>query len=103
MNNLKTNPGILEKIKTYSWAIVLFLALVATYQTCSTSKKVAALKSKIDQLPTKEEVSKQIQIEGFKTSKRMLYDNNAIIRTTIRPDDRMNEYDQEIKKVEAGK
>ena len=30
----------------------------------------------------------------------MLYDNNVIVRTTKRPDDRMNEYDQEIEKLE---
>jgi hypothetical protein len=99
--NTKSNTTILEKVKQSVWAIVLFFALIATYQTCSTAKKVASLKSKIESLPTKEEVSKQIQIEGLKTSKRMLYDNNAIIRTAVRPDDRMNEYDQEIKKIEA--
>ena len=43
---------------------------------------------------------KEIEIGGLKTSKRTLYDWNAVIRTTVRPDDRMNEYDQEIKKLE---
>jgi hypothetical protein len=91
----------MQKIKEFSWAIVLFLALVATFQTCRTQKAVSSMKTKVDQVPTREEVQRQIQIEGLRTSKRMLYDNNAIIRTTIRPDDRMNEYDLEIKKLES--
>lgn len=103
MSTTKPNLSFPEKIKNISWAIVLFFALVATYQTCSTSKKVSSLKSKVDQLPSREELKREIQIEGLKTSKRMLYDNNAIIRTTVRPDDRMNEYDQEIKKLESQK
>lgn len=107
MTNSQSKSTFMEKIKNVSWAIVLFLALVATYQTCSTSKKVAKLntvvKAKLDSIPTRTEMQKAIQIEGLKTSKRMLYDNNAIIRTTVRPDDRMNQYDEEIKKLESGK
>lgn len=98
-----SNFTFMEKLKTYSWAIVLFLMLVVTFQTCSTSKKVSKLGTKVENVPTRSEMQKAIQIEGLKTSKRMLYDNNAIIRTAIRPDDRMNEYDEEIKKIESGK
>jgi hypothetical protein len=92
----------LEKIKEKSWLISLVLLLVIFLQTCSNSKKYTALKKDVDKLenvPTKIEMEKAIKIEGFEISKRMLYDNNAIIRTTVRPDDRMNEYDQEIKKL----
>ena len=61
-------------------------------------KKELDLQSKkIETLATKQE----LKIEGLEISKRILYDNNAIIRTTIRPDDRMNQYDQEIKKIQA--
>lgn len=93
----------LEKIKEKSWLITLVLLLVIFLQTCSNSKKYTALKKDVDKLenvPTKTEMEKAIKIEGFEISKRMLYDNNAIIRTTVRPDDRMNAYDQEIKKLQ---
>ena len=108
MNTSQTNQSsIAQKLKKISWAVILFFALVATYQTCSTSRKLSALslelQSKIDSLATKQEINKAVQIEGFRVSKRMLYDNNAIIRTTVRPDDRMNQYDEEIKKIEAAK
>jgi hypothetical protein len=95
-----TQTSFAAKLKNYGWAIALFLMVIATFQTCSSSKKIAALKKQVQALPTSEQVSKEIQIEGLRTSKRMLYDNNAIIRTTVRPDDRMNEYDAEIKKLE---
>jgi hypothetical protein len=41
-----------------------------------------------------------MEIEGYEISKRMLYDQNAIVRTTVRPDDRMNEYDKKIKELQ---
>jgi hypothetical protein len=64
-------------------------------------KKTISLEKKVDSLNLV--IQKNIKIEGLKTSKRMLYDNNSIIRTVTRPDDRMNEYDQEIKKIETSK
>ena len=54
----------------------------------------------IDKLSTSSEVKFLLEVEGLKISKRNLYDQNFIIRTSIRPDDRMNEYDHEIKLLE---
>jgi hypothetical protein len=44
-----------------------------------------------------------IEIEGLKASKRTLYDWNAVVRTAVRPDDRMNEYDAQIEKIQKSK
>jgi len=96
-----TQPTLLDKLKSFSWAIVLFLMIVVTIQTCGNSKKISAMQSQIDSLPTKKEVSTEIKIEGLQTSKRMLYDNNAIIRTAVRPDDKMKEYDDQIEKLQS--
>ena len=93
----------LEKLKNFSWAIILGLIIIIFFQTCSNSRKIAALNDKVNSQPTLEQIDNKVQIEGLKASKRMLYDNNAIIRTTVRPDDRMNQYDEEIKKLEAAK
>ena len=41
-----------------------------------------------------------MEIEGLKTSKRTLYDWNTVIRTTARPDDIMNSYDEQITALE---
>ena len=72
MSNSQPKTTFMEKLKNVSWAIVLFFALVATYQTCSTSKKVAKLNTKLDSIPTRTEMQKAIEVEGLKTSKRML-------------------------------
>jgi hypothetical protein len=47
----------------------------------------------------KGELDVRMSIEGYEVSKRMLYDQNAIVRTVQRPDDRMNEYDAKIKQL----
>jgi ribosomal silencing factor RsfS len=94
---------IFEKLQKFSWAIILFLVLVITVQTCNTSKRVSAIKDKVDTVPTREEISRQIQIEGLKTSKRTLFDWNSVIRTVKRPDDLMNSYDSSIEKLETKK
>jgi hypothetical protein len=93
-----------QSLKEKSWLISLVLMLLVFLQTCSNSRNYKSVKKeldlqskKIENLATKQE----LKIEGLEISKRMLYDNNAIIRTTVRPDDRMNQYDQEIKKIQA--
>lgn len=96
-----TKTSLIDKIKSSGWVIAVFFMVLSMFQTCSLSRKVADLKKKAKEYPTREEIITQFQIEGLRTSKRMLYDNNAIIRTTVRPDDRMNEYDAEIKKLQG--
>jgi hypothetical protein len=62
------------------------------------SKELKVTNQKVDSLSIK--MRKEIEIGGLKASKRTLYDWNAVVRTTVRPDDRMNQYDEEIKKLE---
>ena len=52
------------------------------------------------QIYTKRELDIRMEIQGIRTSKRMLYDNNLIIRKPIRPDDKMNEYDVKLDSLE---
>lgn len=95
-------------------ALLGLMTMMNTCNSCSTKRQIMDLKGQVDTVKTKMEkiptvnymndfksdVNILFQIEGFRISKRMLYDNNAIIRTTIRPDDRMNEYDMEIQKLQ---
>ncbi len=91
--------------------VVSLLGLFGYLRSCSTvkensrlRKEVTGLKVEVDSLTTemndnfysKEELDIRMEIEGLRTSKRTLYDWNAVIRTTVRPDDRMNEYDNQI-------
>lgn len=91
---------------------ILFLVGFSMCKSCGAEKEQSKNRKALDTLNkqinvkfyTKEEIDKKfdnlqiaIQIEGYEISKRMLYDNNAIVRTTMRPDDQMNVYDQKIK------
>jgi hypothetical protein len=96
--------NLTQNLKEKSWLISLCLLVVLFVQNCSNTKKYNTLKKevtlqtkRVDSLPTR----KDLKIEGLEISKRMLYDNNAVIRTAIRPDDRMNQYDEEIKKIQT--
>ena len=41
----------------------------------------------------------QHQIDGLELAKRIVYDQNAIVRTVVRPDDKIREYDEAIKEL----
>jgi hypothetical protein len=101
----------LPKYAIYVIYVIGLISILTYFRGCSTSsenirmkKEIVTLNAKVDSLAqnsfNKKEQEIIYQIEGFRISKRMLYDNNAIVRTTIRPDDRMNEYDEEIGKLE---
>lgn len=106
-------------IKLSRWMIygIYAMFLLTALNTCNSCNKSSTLKNMDERLnnidstmvnkASKEDVVKmnqqillQMEIEGLKASKRTLYDENAVVRTSIRPDDRMNEYDQDIKKLE---
>ncbi len=104
----------MEKFKKNIHFIILSILCCTLFYTCSTnnkSKKVykqnKTLVSKIDSLCielesvksstiTIEELQTRLELEGYKTSARNLYYNNAIVRTKERPDDVMREYQEKI-------
>lgn len=107
MNSIKL---FLNQYIVYAIYGFLILTCVNTCNSCSSTKEDVRMRKEIDSLSVqvkaveynsynKEELTTRISIEGYEISKRMLYDNNAIVRTTVRPDDRMNEYDQKIKEL----
>ena len=83
--------------------------------TCGTKGKVKSLSKQVEKLEltvekqdsiiantvSAERLQNIVELDGLRVSKRNLYDQNVIIRTKVRPDDRMNEYDIEIKAIEA--
>jgi hypothetical protein len=89
-----------KKSFIYAGALAVLL-LLNMCTTCSTGKRVMKLEKRIDTLENSVATKKDLQIEGLRSSKRTLYDWNSVVRTTVRPDDRMNQYDQEIKELET--
>lgn len=94
---------------------MFLITMLNTCNRCSDGKQIKKLTTEVETLKvevesykngldstrmvTIEDVNKAYEIQGLKISKRILYDNNYIIRTSKRPDDRMNEYDQMIEKL----
>lgn len=105
---------ILEKLNKFG-VIAIYALIIMTAvngcNSCSAKKENVKLRKEVDSLSVtiqalgnktydKKELDIRIAIEGYEISKRMLYDQNAIVRTTVRPDDRMNQYDQKIKELQ---
>lgn len=105
----------MEKIKIflnkYLLHIVTVLFLVIAMNNCSQSKTNKKYVKEINDLTIelnalKKEIPNQKYLElsqkkqMYEFLKLSLYDNNAIVRTVIRPDDRIREYDDEIKKID---
>ena len=90
-------------IKLEKWLLIpiygiFILSLFMGFRSCSTTKENKKLRNEVTKLTTqvdslKVDMQTIFAIEGYEVSKRMLYDQNAIIRTVVRPDDRMNYYD----------
>ena len=101
----------LNKYAVYAIYALLITTLINGCNGCSSQKENVRLRKEVDSLNVtvkelkestydKKELDVRMSIEGYEISKRMLYDQNAIVRTTIRPDDRMNSYDGKIKELQ---
>ena len=101
----------LNKYVVIAIYVLLLMTMVNGCNSCSSQRDNVKLRKEVDSLNTtvealklktydKKELDVRMEIEGYEISKRMLYDQNAIVRTTVRPDDRMNEYDKKIKELE---
>lgn len=96
----------IEKIKSYSWAITLFLTLIILLRQCGVNRDVDRLQknskiqsSYMDSLCTKNELNKIVEIEGLKAEKRMIQSTDRKIMDV----NRQSEIDLQIKKLENSK
>lgn len=103
--------NILDLISKYAVFLLIGLTAMNGCNSCSHTKEASKLRREVDSLNVslntfknsvynKEQLDLRMSVEGFEISKRMLYDQNAIVRTTVRPDDMMNEYDTKIKELQ---
>lgn len=114
---MKTMKKVNEFVNTsfiYAIWMLTILSMIVNFRSCGVSKdnrklrqEVEILQVKHDSLKStigtnfysKEELDIRMAIEGYEISKRMLYDNNTVIRTSRRPDDIMIQYDKRIKEL----
>lgn len=95
----------------------LILNVILFFNTCGSetaslekkvdrqSERIDSLRMELEERPSEREMLKAMELrnklDGLATSKRTLYDWNAVVRRAVRPDDRMNEYDERIRRLEA--
>lgn len=102
---------VIEWLHSYGILILVVFVLISSTQTCAVRrqneklvKESQATNRKLDSLYTlvmpKDELAIQMEINRLSTAKMVLYDWNTVVRTVVRPDDRMNEYDTQIAKLQ---
>lgn len=92
-----------NKMYIAAYSVLIMLMMLSMCGNSRNRKTISKLQSQIDSMRVElrtHPTLQQLQIENLQTSKRTLYDWNSVVRTAVRPDDRMNEYDQEIKKLQ---
>ena len=106
----------LDWFNKYGIIVIICLLVLILMGTCSSNNNAKkALKvsekvyTKLDSINislktayivSSEELRLMNEIQKLQTVKQVLYDWNSVVRTVVRPDDRMNYYDLEIKKLE---
>jgi hypothetical protein len=107
----------MEKIRLFldKWSstILIVLCPLIFFNTCGTKsqnerngrridglqKVVSSLDSTLSTKVSEQEMEIMLEIMTLETARRVVYDQNTIVRTTKRPDDVMNEYDAKIKEL----
>ena len=107
---------LLVWLREYGIILLVFVLLINAMQNCNQSrvidrntKIINTNVSKIDSINKslaigkyavpKDEMVLMLELQRLQTAKLVLYDWNTVVRTVVRPDDRMNEYDIQIARV----
>jgi len=104
--------NFLNKYLTIAIYVLIALTMINGCNSCASKKESQHLRKDVDSLTIvvkdlrantydKKELDVRMSIEGYEVSKRMLYDNNVVVRTTQRPDDIMVGYDAKIKELRS--
>ena len=118
---LTKNSNIMKniKVKHLFWAII-FLTLMTMFNTCNScqsnsnskqarkqgdtlSSQVVKLQEDMNEFEKTIVTKTDLEIQGLQTEKRMLINTNQIFLTKMRPDERILEIDEEIKRLEKEK
>lgn len=108
--------NVLMWLRDYGIILLVFFLLINAMQNCSQSRSIDKVNKqtitnayRIDSISKllstgvyllpKDELAMMLEIQRLQTAKLVLYDWNTVVRTVVRPDDRMNEYDLEIAKL----
>ncbi len=100
----------MEFLKKYGILILIVIGLLTFLSTCGSKSKIDRLDKKVQVLTStiqyNDSLNNEIRhieqsIATLQVSKEILYSWNSVVRTTNRPDDLMNQYDQKIKELQV--
>lgn len=95
----------MEFLKKWGILIITIFNLMIFFSTCGTKSKIDKLEKKFNSVLYNDSLQMEInsidrEILLYETSREVVYNWNAIVRTTERPDDVMNKYNSKIKELE---
>ena len=102
--------GGLNKYLQYAVYVLIVVSCISGCNSCSAKKETERLRKEVDSLNTqidvlndklytKDQLDTRLEILGYEVSQRLVYSENAIVRTAKRPDDIMDEYGKKIKEL----
>ena len=102
----------MEFINKWGLVIITFLSLIIFLSTCGTKSKIEKLEKKVNFLEKtinfNDSISNEMssidrEILMYETSREVVYNWNAIVRTAQRPDDVMIKYNSKITELQKQK
>jgi DNA replication protein DnaD len=89
----------------YGIIMLLVFSVLTFFNTCGTKSSIKQTNKRIDSLVQRDSLNMEIlsierEISILKTSREIVYTNNAIVRTSVRPDDAMNDYSKKIDELQ---
>lgn len=98
----------MEFFKKWGIFIILFFNIIIFFSTCGTKSKIDKLEKRVitleESINFNDSINKKMmsidrEILMNETSREIIYNWNAVVRTTERPDDIMNKYNLEISRL----
>lgn len=98
----------MEFLKKWGILIITVFNLMIFFSTCGTKSKIEKVEKKFNNVLYNDSLQMEMnsidrEILLYETSREVVYNWNAIVRTTERPDDVMNKYNLKIKELEKVK
>lgn len=105
---------VLEFLNKYGNLILIILGLLIVLNTCGTKGNIERNGRRMDKLEkavsstdsilslkiSSEKMDVLLKINALEISREIVYTNNAIVRTSERPDDVINNYNNQIKALQ---
>lgn len=85
-----------EFIKKNFTVIVLVIAVLSFFKSCSDSRTLANINKKMETVVTKDDLAKELKKEGLKSEKRMIQSTDRKMLDV----NRQTQIDEELKKLE---